>query len=452
VIEERCDGYAFAGSEAEYFAGRNGSGDAVGGDCDRGAGEFCIGCGIIDLHEEVAAAAVDYVFHFRAVEMHRCDLFLLDDEDFFSIYFIVVGVVVVAVSQSKNGESEFVEIGAAEVGDVPAELIVSDLVVFWACGGPLVGRHEGERRKKEIALLEERFRVFDDCINLRSFHGGLLSNINNLTRRTRLAQSEPDIIMCGGTMKNRNNGPVRKNILFAAIVLIIFIAACDVVIRTVNRIYLGRQISEQKKSGGSLLDYEEMIRTGELSKGRRFAVVVGDSITFGYNLRSFKESYPFQLDKIFAYAGSGTKRMRVVTDSKPGGNTFHEMYALMHMVYSNPLSHDNPDFAVVGYCLNDAIPNFGEGLPGMVNKAKISTRRRNDLELTMANYEKRPEMVDKGFKGISKLSKERGFPVLVVKFPYIIRYERYPVGEAHEMVAKMAAERGFEVIDLRDAY
>lgn len=70
--------------------------------------------------------------------VHGGVLILTDDEDLLRVFLAVVGSeFVMSVAHRKNHQSDFVKIAGPEVGDVPAELALADLIALGALVLPL---------------------------------------------------------------------------------------------------------------------------------------------------------------------------------------------------------------------------------------------------------------------------------------------------------------------------
>jgi len=254
-------------------------------------------------------------------------------------------------------------------------------------------------------------------------------------------------------MNARRKSPLWKNILFSLAALLVFLIFCDATLRIANKVYFSEEYAKTGKAYRDSLNFWKLLDKKEIKRGKPFAVVVGDSITYGYRLNSFRNSYPYRLDEDFRRAAGGDGiRLKIVMDAKQGGNTIHEWYSLRAIVNRRPIEHDNPSFAVIGFCLNDAMPEFDNGVPGIVKRTGAARGKNDIVSLTKSYYETDPKIVEEGFAKIGELSRKRNFPVLVVIFPYFTDLNAYPLAGAHKKVAGMARAEGLMVLDLLPVY
>jgi lysophospholipase L1-like esterase len=131
-----------------------------------------------------------------------------------------------------------------------------------------------------------------------------------------------------------------------------------------------------------------------------------------------------------------------------------------------------PDLVVVGYCLNDSVdfvfsvnettgriafdahdydPDQMFGfIQGMVASAAATATPEQFLETARANRQWTASM--EALEQLAGLSREHGFGVVVVVFPILVDFTRYPFEPVHQAVAQRAQALGFEVIDLLPAF
>lgn len=239
--------------------------------------------------------------------------------------------------------------------------------------------------------------------------------------------------------------------MLAAIALIVVATASEITIRTLNTRYSERKLAEHGIGDRAALSFDALAASGEIASGEPFVFITGDSVTFGYNLKSFKHSYPFLLDQTLRRA-TAPPPLRVATSAFPGGNTLNEFYSFVVLFNEYRGVDVKLKFAVIGYCLNDAEGEHDFGLRGILSEAANRIAYKTKKNLTLSFYRKEPKNVARGLDGIARLARERGFPALVVIFPFFIPMDDYPLAKAHQMVARMARERGLLTLDLLPFY
>ena len=79
--------------------------------------------------------------------------------------FGVFVIVHIAVADRNEGETLLVIIAFAVVRDVPAERIVTDLIILVALFFPFLRCKAQERRKGEAVFTQHRLKFFDDSID-----------------------------------------------------------------------------------------------------------------------------------------------------------------------------------------------------------------------------------------------------------------------------------------------
>ena len=110
--------------------------------------------GIIELDDEVAAAAVDDVLHLRPVVVHRRDLIFAHDHDLFGLGLgVTLRLLLVAVARGDEQQTDLGKIALTEISDVPAEHIVADLIAFMSLRRPVLRRPECKRRQGDFSFL-----------------------------------------------------------------------------------------------------------------------------------------------------------------------------------------------------------------------------------------------------------------------------------------------------------
>ena len=76
----------------------------------------------------------------------------------------------IAVADREKAEAAAPEIPQTEVRDIPAQLVVADLIVSVSPVRPLLRRPFAERREMEALLMNQLLHVPDHPVNLRTFH------------------------------------------------------------------------------------------------------------------------------------------------------------------------------------------------------------------------------------------------------------------------------------------
>ena len=86
------------------------------------------------------------------------------------IYLLVLWVVLVPIPKGNQRKPTLVEVSEAEIRDVPSKHIVTDLIVLMILAFPVLRCKIAERRQKTSVLPQHPFHLFDDRIDIRSFH------------------------------------------------------------------------------------------------------------------------------------------------------------------------------------------------------------------------------------------------------------------------------------------
>ena len=136
-------------------------------DCERHvrSREILLLVRIVDLDEQVAAAAVDDVLHLAPMEVIGRDLPFLDDQQLLGVGLHVLHLVIeVAVAEREHEEPDLLVVARTEVRDVPAEHVVADLVVVVSLRRPVRRTPVRERRQLKLHVLDKRDRVTHDGI------------------------------------------------------------------------------------------------------------------------------------------------------------------------------------------------------------------------------------------------------------------------------------------------
>jgi lysophospholipase L1-like esterase len=196
-------------------------------------------------------------------------------------------------------------------------------------------------------------------------------------------------------------------------------------------------------------------------------VVVGDSITHGYGV-DFVDIYPRRLE---ALLNAHERRFEVVSFGMNQYSTVQEV-ALFKALGVNM----GPDLVIVAYTLNDptadgSINDFFRrdrapslALGWLTSKARIvfgveAHRRRVtgcrgfDYYSSMHCDRDRWAAVSEALGELETLSRQHGFPVLLVVFPLLengveTSFAHYRWGTVHAQVIEEATRRGFASLDL----
>lgn len=198
--------------------------------------------------------------------------------------------------------------------------------------------------------------------------------------------------------------------------------------------------------------------------------VLGDSFTFGDKVNG-DECFPAVLEELLDLElRAGGRRCDVLNFGTAGYSTRDEVEVLR----SKALAFE-PDFVLVGYCLND--PETGPVQP--LHRYFAPTRwwqqsevlrrivRRQQFEniqrlgggkyfryLHALEGEPWQSVVD-SFAEMRELTASANIPVGVVIFPMLTaqtRWAEYAYGDVHEQVAREANANGFEALDLLPAF
>lgn len=260
-----------------------------------------------------------------------------------------------------------------------------------------------------------------------------------------------------------------------------------------------------QKSNDSLIDvelmpnmiiYEEGIEYKINSKGMRDyefpyekpqdtyrVVVLGDSVTFGYNIH-MDDSYPKQLERLLNE--NNKEKYEVINLGVGAYNTWQEFQLL-----KNEGLKYNPDLIIFGFLFNDLIKDerfifrnftidYSEEKSCKITytniklPCKVISFLRNIRVLTFSKYrlnnilqykkgldyyqnlyynEHSVKDFDEIFANISKLSEDKNIPILFVIFPLIVKdYNKYEYNSLHEDMRIELKKYNLKYIDLLDAY
>ncbi len=210
-------------------------------------------------------------------------------------------------------------------------------------------------------------------------------------------------------------------------------------------------------------------------------VTLGDSFTYGAGV-ALEASYVKQLEvKLNANPDAQDVRYEVLNAGIPGYNTHQEFIHLQEVA----LQFD-PDAILLGFTLSDAELGYF-GLKNMGNQSwpkcvkqwmkdnvalygffKLRLKRLLDrvesirhgtetggmavLPLRLA-LEGRPsegwDLCRKSLEDFAAAAKARNIPIILAIYPFLWQLnDQYPFQDMHDLVAKTAAEDGFQVVDL----
>lgn len=229
-------------------------------------------------------------------------------------------------------------------------------------------------------------------------------------------------------------------------------------------------------------------------------IVLGDSIAFGNNL-PLEDTFPFQLQQRLVSRG---RDLEILNFGVFGYDTVQEVASLE----ARGLKY-HPDLVVVAYCLNDISISsvdresvhrrqstrfrflYASRLAQLISnsietiRAKSWLKTMNDPEVFHREYENQidpigddeSELLDLmkqapkwpsttwygdrdrvgrlrfGFRRLTRISQENGFPVVIMIIPLLLdNGGTYSHRTAHRIVEMEARRAGFDVIDLSDEY
>ena len=122
-----------------------------------------------EFQRQDAAGAIDDVLHLDAMEMRRRLLALADDQQLLGVGF-PLGIALDAVAHAKQRQAAPGKIARPEVGDVPAHLMVAQILRRLAGFGEILDRPVRPSRQGPTIGLQELDGLTDGGVDLRSFH------------------------------------------------------------------------------------------------------------------------------------------------------------------------------------------------------------------------------------------------------------------------------------------
>ncbi len=238
------------------------------------------------------------------------------------------------------------------------------------------------------------------------------------------------------------------------------------------------------KDGGVLYTYNsegfrDLERRTEKAPGITRVLVVGDSVTEGSGVK-FEDLFAVQLQN---QLGGGYE---VINLAMSGLNTPQEV----HLLEVAGLQY-KPDVVVLNFVLNDcdffsefhASKRFLEekdGKIGLLGDIKVDPRTKRLIKssaliyfvkgrvehllglvagkeesnyyLDLWNQPDCHKRIAEGFERLGELRSRNSFKVQVLIWPLLVDYKKYAFSQAHQKVKDEAERRGFEVLDLRDAF
>ncbi len=220
--------------------------------------------------------------------------------------------------------------------------------------------------------------------------------------------------------------------------------------------------------------------------GTRRVLYLGDSVTFGYRLASYKSSYPYQVESILEQ----TRRIEVETINAGVGG--YSPWQYLRYLESEGVQYE-PDLVVVGFVLNDVTEKLnlkrfgGTGVGRQLSQSyfslherlkhnsgiygtmvRIATRLRlgGDPQAAATAHEqmqvedlaRSPQRDDvrkawgltiESLTRIANFCKDKNLPLVIVAFPYTFQFED-PAGLSapQETLATFARNRGIPCLDL----
>ena len=170
MVIARIQAQGLAGFQDDLLTGVDIVAAAVLADENVGIRKRVVGIRVVKLEDDVTAAAVDNVFHLVPVVVVRAVLAVQNHADLLRVALCVLVHMYVAVADGDQREALFVIVAVAEVGNVPAESVVSDLIVLMALALPILRREFQKIGHLKFVLFQHRFKFLDDRIDFRPFH------------------------------------------------------------------------------------------------------------------------------------------------------------------------------------------------------------------------------------------------------------------------------------------
>lgn len=198
-------------------------------------------------------------------------------------------------------------------------------------------------------------------------------------------------------------------------------------------------------------------------------LAVGDSVTFGYGVEE-PAVFASVLEELLAASPLADGRVfDVLNVGVSGYSTRDELAA-----FEGKWLALEPDVVVIGYCIND--PEIAPRQPLQRVFAATSLWQRSHLlrwvaqkwqarqihELGRGNYARYLHAPDEApwrsvasaFARFGELSRDLGFPIVLVIFPRFTpaEWKDYPIHDVHAQVAREGERHGFLVLDLLPRY
>lgn len=175
-------------------------------------------------------------------------------------------------------------------------------------------------------------------------------------------------------------------------------------------------------------------------------LAVGDSVTFGFR-EAASDAFPQQLERLLASRAGPP--IEVLNLGIAGYNSLQEV----RLIESRGLALE-PDLIVLAYVHNDNKEDGADG--GLTLYFRRSPSRLYDwlaMRLRRLSRHIGRDVTTEALDRLAPLARERGLPVVVMIVPQLrFRDGEWSKPERHRAVAELARERGFHVLDLKDAF
>src|SRR6185437_853168 len=114
-----------------------------------------IGRGVVDAADKISARSTDDVLGLPQVMVHRRMLILAYDQELLRIRFPGVrGPLMMPIADGEHHQPDLFEAAGAEIGDVPSQSAVPDLVALPALREPLGGGPIREGRQPDLMRMQ----------------------------------------------------------------------------------------------------------------------------------------------------------------------------------------------------------------------------------------------------------------------------------------------------------
>lgn len=291
---------------------------------------------------------------------------------------------------------------------------------------------------------------------------------------------------------NKKKRALIKNLLLLFITTCVFFIFAELTLRfmhyegnnelQINLLQSGAMISDNpilvwELEPGAIIKFKEGIEYNINSDGLRDyeqknieedsykMVILGDSITYGSGV-NLEDTYAKVLEKKLNKFGD--RKYETFNLGVPGYGTAQE-YELLKV---KGLNYD-PNLIILGYTLNDPmefnckinllnIP-IGCRLKGLLLQSKFLFFVRRSIRnlfpeddkrhvTSLGLDEKKWLRAAKPFEDLSRVSKEKNIPVLIVIFPLLKDFNNYQWLNVHSKIKNISETQGFYVLDMYDYY